>query len=89
MPQFPCAALNSLAKRLREKYDVRSKIIVRNIHGSDLLAVETEIMGINKLITRHRRTCLLCKRQESRVAMSRNLRPISLEPSRVLTNMPS
>jgi hypothetical protein len=82
MLQFPCASLNSLAELLRERYDVRSKMIVRSLSDSDLLDVEQEIIKIHRRITRHRRSCPRCKLQASRVAVNpRNLRTISAEAS--------
>jgi hypothetical protein len=65
MLQFTCTPLSGLAKLLREKYDIRSKMIVRNFSDSDLLVEEYEIIRINRLITRHRRRCPHCKLQGS------------------------
>jgi hypothetical protein len=56
---LPCASLGSLAKVLLEKYDMRSDLMFRN-----RLAVETEIVLTNKLITNHRHSCCKCKQRE-------------------------
>ena len=65
MPQFPCASLSSLTKQLLERYDVRSKMMLRNLPDEELSAAEYEIVRINRLITRHRRQCAHCKARES------------------------
>ncbi len=57
--------VGQLAQLLRKNYDVRNEIIVRNFSDPDLLAVESKIIRINKLITRHRRSCQRCKLRES------------------------
>src|ERR1700722_7002462 len=44
MPQFLCASLNSLAKLLRERYDARSNMVLRNFPDQDLLMAEYEII---------------------------------------------
>ena len=90
MPQFLCASLNSLAKLLRERYDARSKMILRNFPDEDLLMAEYEIIRINKLITRHRRWCSHCKARESLMALSpQRLKSVSVETPRLPMNMAS
>jgi len=68
MLHFPCISLSNLSKMLAEKYDVRNKMMVRGFSDQDLLAVENEIIRMNKLITSHRRRCRHCKLRESRAA---------------------
>jgi hypothetical protein len=65
MPQFLCASLSSLAKLLRERHDMRSKMILRNFPDEDLLTAEYEIIRIIGSIARHRRRCSHCKVRES------------------------
>lgn len=80
MLQFTCDSLSGLAKMLREKYDVRSKMIVRNFPDADLLMKEYEIIRINRLIVRHRRRCPHCKFQGSFVGSAvMRPRPITAE----------
>jgi hypothetical protein len=80
MLQFTCDSLSGLAKMLREKYDLRSKMIVRNFPDADLLMEEYEIIRINRLITRHRRRCPHCKFQGSFVASGvRRSEPVTAE----------
>jgi hypothetical protein len=68
MLHFPCISLSNLSKMLSEKYDIRNKMMVRGFSDQDLLAVENEIIRMNKLITSHRRRCRYCKLRESRAA---------------------
>jgi non-homologous end joining protein Ku len=70
MPQFLCASLSSLTKQLLERYDVRSKMILRNLPDAELSMAEREIIRINRLITRHRRQCSQCKARESLLKFS-------------------
>lgn len=79
MPQFACVSLNSLAKTLRERYDIRNKMVFRSFQDQGLLAAENEIIQINKLITSHRRRCPHCKLLERRAWVApRNLRSLSI-----------
>jgi hypothetical protein len=90
MPQFLCASLSNLAKLWRERYDARSKMILRNFPDEDLLAAEHEIIRINRLISRHRRRCSLCKARESLVAFSpQRMKSLSIETPRFPMNMAS
>src|SRR5216684_754372 len=68
MLHFPCVSLSNLSKMLGEKYDMRNKMIGRSFSDPDLLAIENEIIRINKLITSHRRRCRHCKLRENRAA---------------------
>jgi hypothetical protein len=80
MLRFTCDSLSGLAQMLRAKYDVRSKMIVRNFPDADLLAEEYEIIRINRLITRHRRRCPHCKFQGTFVASGvRHSEPLTSE----------
>jgi len=64
MSQFQCPLLSNLARLLREKYDVRQKMILRAFPDRDLLRSEYEIIRIQRLITRHRRHCPSCELRE-------------------------
>jgi hypothetical protein len=80
MLRFPCGSLRSLAKLLRERYDARNKMVIRNFSDPEMLAIEYEIIRINKLITRHRRRCPHCKVQESLVTLNpKRIRSLSPE----------
>ena len=61
----PCAQLKVLSTLLREKYDVRNKIIARGYGDTSLLKAEIEIIRVQKIITRHRRRCSQCKLNET------------------------
>jgi hypothetical protein len=90
MLHFPCASLSNLAKSLREKYAVRSKMIVRNFPDSNLLAAEYEIIRVNRMITRHRRRCPNCKLHEIEVMMNpKRLRYLAREIPELSTNLAS
>jgi hypothetical protein len=69
MSQFQCPLLSNLARLLREKYDVRQKMILRAFPDRDLLRSEYEIVRIQRLITRHRRHCPSCELRESFVSI--------------------
>jgi len=64
----PCAQLKSLSTLLREKYDVRNKIIALGYAGTSLLKAEIEIIRVQKIITRHRRRCSNCKLNQASTA---------------------
>ncbi len=68
MSQFQCPLLSNLARLLRDRYDVRQKMILRAFPDRDLLRSEYEIMRIQRLITRHRRHCPSCELRESLAA---------------------
>jgi hypothetical protein len=61
MLRFACPKLKDLATTLREKYDLRSKMILRNGSDADMLRVEYELIHIHRTIARHRRNCAHCK----------------------------
>jgi hypothetical protein len=78
----PCAELKSLSTLLRERYDVRNKILARGYPDPSLLQAELEIIRVQKLITRHRRRCLPCKLNEtSAVGADARLGPLAREGS--------
>jgi hypothetical protein len=90
MPQFLCASLNNLAKLLRERHDVRSKMILRNFPDEYLLTAEYEIIQINRLIARHRRRCSHCRARESLMTLSpQRLKSLSVETLRFPMNIAS
>ena len=61
MLRFTCPKLKDLATMMREKYDVRNKMILRNGSDADMLKVEYELIRIHRTIARHRRNCFHCK----------------------------
>jgi hypothetical protein len=75
-----CAQLKSRSTLLREKYDVRNKIIARGFPDANLLKAELEIIQVQKVITRHRRRCSCCKPHETSAANTDvRLRPLPSE----------
>jgi hypothetical protein len=52
--------LKDLATTMREKYDLRSKMILRNGSDADMLKVEYDLIHIHRTIARHRRNCAHC-----------------------------
>jgi hypothetical protein len=75
-----CDQLKSLSTLLREKYDVRNKIICRGYPDTNLLQAEFEIIRVQKMITRHRRRCSQCKLSETSAATAEiRLRPLPSE----------
>jgi hypothetical protein len=75
-----CAQLKSLSTLLREKYDVRNKIIARGYPDTNLLKAEFEIIRVQKTITRHRRRCSYCNLHEtSGLGADIRLRPLPSE----------
>jgi hypothetical protein len=53
--------LKDLATAMREKYNLRSKMILRNGSDADMLKVEYDLIHIHRTIARHRRNCAHCK----------------------------
>lgn len=64
----PCAQLKGFSTLLREKYDVRNKIIASGCADPSLLKGELEIIRVQKIVTRHRRRCSQCKLNETSAA---------------------
>ena len=82
----PCAQLKSLSTLLREKYDVRNRIVARGCPDTNLLKAEFDIIRVQRIITRHRRRCSYCKLHEtSAVIADVPLRPLRSEPPYLLT----
>jgi len=78
----PCAELKTLSTLLRDKYDVRNKILARGYPDPSLLQAEIEIIRVQKLITRHRRRCSQCKQNEtSAIGADGRSRPLANEAS--------
>lgn len=63
MLRSACPKLKDLATAMREKYDLRSKMILRNSSDADMLKVEYDLIHIHRSIARHRRNCSHCKSQ--------------------------
>jgi len=61
MLRSACPKLKDLATRMREKYDLRNKMILRNGSDADMLKVEYDLIHIHRTIARHRRSCTHCK----------------------------
>jgi len=61
MLRFACAKLKDLTTAMRVKYDLRSKMILRNGSDADMLKVEYDLIHIYRSIARHRRNCSHCK----------------------------
>jgi hypothetical protein len=61
MLRFACPKLKDLATTMREKYDLRSKMILRNGSDADMLRVEYDLIQIHRTIARHRRNCTHCQ----------------------------
>jgi hypothetical protein len=61
MLRVTCAQLRAIAKCLREKYDAQFAMVVNDAPAADLRRGETELVQINRLMTRHRRICPQCK----------------------------
>jgi hypothetical protein len=75
-----CAQLKSLSTLLREKYDVRNKIIARGYPDTNLLKAEFDIIRVQRILTRHLRRCSYCKLHEtSAVVADVPLRPLPSE----------
>jgi hypothetical protein len=51
---------------MRETYDVRSKLILRNGSDMELLKVDYDLIRIHRVIGRHRRYCSQCKPRDAR-----------------------
>jgi hypothetical protein len=60
MLQSTCPQLRGTAKLLREKYDLRFALIVRNATADELRHAEAEIIRVNRMIANHRRRCPHC-----------------------------
>ncbi len=68
MLQSACPRLKGLAKLMRETYDVRSKLILREGSDMDLLKVDYDLIRIHRVIGRHRRYCGQCKSWDARAS---------------------
>ena len=60
MLRTACPKLSTIAKLLREKYDLQFAMIVRNAPDGELRSAQGEVFRINRLMTNHRRKCPLC-----------------------------
>jgi hypothetical protein len=61
MLRFACPKLKDLATAMRQKYDLRGKMILRNGSDAEMLKVEYDLIHIHRSIARHRRNCSHCK----------------------------
>jgi len=77
-----CPKLKGLSKLLREKHDVRNRMIVCGFPNTNLLRAEYDLIRIQRIITRHRRRCQDCKLQDNFSTLSPiRLRPLPSEAS--------
>lgn len=81
MLRFACPKLKDLATKMREKYDVRNKMILRNGSDVEMLNVEYELVRIHRTIARHRRNCLKCKPYANSATAPTRLRHLPSEKS--------
>jgi hypothetical protein len=77
MLRFACPKLKDLTTTMREKYDLRSKMILRNGSDADMLKLEYDLIQIHRTIARHRRNCANC------VPHATSARPASMGPGRL------
>jgi hypothetical protein len=70
MLQSACPRLKGLAKLMRETYDLRSKLILRDGSDMELLKVDYDLIRIHRVIGRHRRYCGQCKPWDARAKAS-------------------
>jgi hypothetical protein len=61
MLRFACPKLKDLATAMRQKYDLRGKMILRNGSDADMLKLEYDLVHLHRTIARHRRNCTYCK----------------------------
>lgn len=61
MLRFACPKLKNLATAMRQKYDLRGKMILRNGSDAEMLKVEYDLIHLHRTIARHRRNCTHCK----------------------------
>ena len=69
MLRFACPKLKDLATTMREKYDLRGKMILRNGSDADMLKLEYDLIHIHRSIARHRRNCTHCKPRANSVRL--------------------
>ena len=81
MLRFACPKLKDLAAKMREKYDVRNKMILRNGSDAEMLKVEYELVRIHRTIARHRRNCLQCQPYANLAKAPTRLKHLSSEKS--------
>ena len=60
MLRTTCPELRIIAKLRREKYDLQFASIVRNASEDGLRHAEAEVIRVNRLIAKHRRSCPHC-----------------------------
>ena len=77
MLRFACPRLKDLATTMRKKYDLRSKMILRNGSDADMLKLDYDLIQIHRTIARHRRNCAKC------APAANSARPASMGPRRL------
>jgi hypothetical protein len=60
MLQATCPQLRGIAKLLREKYDLRFALMIRDASEDELRHAEAEVILANRKIANHRRRCPHC-----------------------------
>jgi predicted MarR family transcription regulator len=75
-----CPLLDEQARRLRNLYDMQLSLMSRDGSGTELRAVEFELIRTHRAIKRHRVRCLQCKLSERFVTRPGiRLRPLPSE----------
>lgn len=69
-----CVWLEKNGKLLFEKFAARNKLIGQPDLASDLLLAEYDLIRLNRILKRHRRTCQICLSNERTSPAS--LRPL-------------
>lgn len=75
-----CPQLGAIANLLREKHDRQVAMIVRDVSPAELRCVEEELLILNRMMARHRKTCPQCS-QKYRGATLRQVVSILLDAS--------
>jgi hypothetical protein len=83
MLRFACPKMKDLATAMREKHNIRNKMILRNGSDADMLTVEYDLIHIHRSIARHRRNCFHCKPNAN------SARPAPIGPSRLPGEKPA
>jgi hypothetical protein len=73
MPLSRCVWLEDNGKLLLDKFTKRNELVGKPSLSSDLMLVEYDLIRLNRIIKRHRRTCKICISNE-------RISPASLRP---------
>jgi hypothetical protein len=85
-----CTYLTDLSRLLQEKYQLRNEALAHS-RSAELIQAECDLIRVNKVITRHRLRCPICKLQDARAraAAAMRPRPIAAEAPLALLDMAS